>query len=60
LEDYLQHAAECRDMARTVSSPAHREQLVRMADTWDALAAARQRKMARDGKTEDDYPDDAR
>jgi hypothetical protein len=37
VEEYLQHAAECRDMART-ASPSHRQQLQQMAETWEQLA----------------------
>jgi len=56
LHDYRQHAAECREMAR-VASASHRDQLIQMAETWEGLAAARKRKMEREGKTEEDYPD---
>jgi hypothetical protein len=58
LHEYLEHAAECRDMARTVSAAGHRDQLIQMAETWEQLAAARKRKMERDGKAEDDYPNE--
>jgi hypothetical protein len=40
VDEYLQHAAECREMARTASS-AHRQQLEQMAQTWDWLAETR-------------------
>lgn len=46
-------------MARTASA-SHRDQLVQMAETWEQLAAARKRKMERDGKAEDEYPGEAR
>jgi hypothetical protein len=46
--DYLQHAQECRDMART-ASPARRVQLEQMAQTWEQLADARKRKLEREG-----------
>jgi hypothetical protein len=42
MEDYLQHAAECREMLRT-ALPRHRKQLEDMANTWQQLAEARQR-----------------
>jgi hypothetical protein len=35
--EYRQHAAECRALANTMDGP-HREQLLRMAQTWDKLA----------------------
>jgi hypothetical protein len=44
IEEYFQHAAECRDMART-ASPAHRQQLEQMAETWEQLANARQHQI---------------
>ena len=53
LEDYLKHAAECREMART-AQPFHRQQLEQMAETWEQLAAARQRQLERQGQTEKD------
>jgi hypothetical protein len=40
VEEYLRHAAECRDMARTVP-PDCRQQLVQMARAWERLAQAR-------------------
>jgi hypothetical protein len=56
LEEYLRHAAECRDMART-AQPAHREQLENMAATWEQLADVRKRQLLKLGKTEDDGTD---
>jgi hypothetical protein len=53
LDEYLQHAKECRDMART-AQPAQREQLIHMAETWEQLAEARRRELAKQGKTEED------
>jgi hypothetical protein len=44
VEEYLQHAAECRDMART-ASPSHRQQLQQTAETWEQLADARRRQL---------------
>ena len=35
--EYREHAAECRALAETMEGP-HREQLLRMAQTWDKLA----------------------
>jgi hypothetical protein len=53
LYEYLQHAAECREMART-APPVHRQQLEQMAETWEQLAQARRRKLEKSGKTEDE------
>ncbi len=46
--DYLRHAAECREMART-ALPGHRVQLEQMADVWEELAEARKRQLERRG-----------
>jgi hypothetical protein len=53
LEEYLRHANECREMART-ATPAHRAQLEEMANTWDQLAEARKRQLAKEGKSAED------
>jgi hypothetical protein len=50
MHEYLQHAAECRDMART-APPAHRQQLEQMAETWEQLADARKRQVERQGRS---------
>jgi hypothetical protein len=39
--EYRQHAQECRDLAKQMRSGAQREQLLAMANTWDALADER-------------------
>lgn len=41
VEEYLGHAAECREMAQS-APPQHRQQLEEMAKTWEQLAEARQ------------------
>ena len=46
LDEYLKHADECREMAR-VALPAHRIQLEQMAATWEQLAEARKRQLAK-------------
>jgi len=51
IEEYLEHARECRAMAR-VASEAHRAQLEEMARTWEQLAEARRRKLEKEGNTE--------
>jgi hypothetical protein len=47
IEDYLNHAEECRGMARRAQSPEHREMLLNMARTWDDLSAHRTEQIAR-------------
>jgi len=44
VEEYLEHASECRELARA-AHPAHREQLEEMAQTWEQLAEARKGKI---------------
>ena len=53
LQEYEQHAAECREMARTAPA-AHRAQLEQMAQTWESLADARRKQLEKNDKTEDD------
>ena len=50
VSEYLQHAAECQQLARTAQSPEHREMLLSMATTWTSLAKDRQESMARQGR----------
>jgi hypothetical protein len=45
-EEYRQHAAECRQLASKGDTKA-REQLLKMADTWDSLAVDREMDIAR-------------
>jgi hypothetical protein len=37
--DYRQHAAECRQMAKRILSPEHRQMLAQMAENWESLVA---------------------
>jgi hypothetical protein len=41
-------------MARTATAT-HRQQLENMAVTWEQLAEARKRQLAKEGKTEEDH-----
>ena len=52
VSEYLKHAAECREMARTASN-SHRAQLIQMAETWEQLADARTRKLKQEGQVAD-------
>jgi hypothetical protein len=38
VEDYLQHAAECRQLAAATANDEHRQMLLEMAKTWESLA----------------------
>jgi hypothetical protein len=43
--NYRENAEQCRKLARSIGATGEqREQLLRMAETWDALAAERERK----------------
>lgn len=39
--EYRQHAEECRALAERMQSGEQRDQLLKMADTWENLAAER-------------------
>ena len=58
MHEYLEHAAECREMART-ALPAHRQQLEQMALTWEQLAEARKRHLEKNGRAEEDATPEA-
>jgi hypothetical protein len=47
VSEYREHAEECRVLARAAASPQHRDMLLNMASTWDALADDRQKANAR-------------
>jgi hypothetical protein len=53
LREYLQHAAECRELARN-AAPSHRAQLQQMAETWEQLAEARRRDLNKRGMLADE------
>lgn len=52
IDEYLQHAVECRDMART-APPSHRQQLEQTAETWEQLATARKHQLEKQGISEE-------
>jgi hypothetical protein len=47
IEDYRQHAEECRQLAARARSEDERLMLEKMADTWESLAKAREVQIAR-------------
>jgi hypothetical protein len=53
LEEYLEHAAKCREMARTATAT-RQAQLENMAETWEQLAEVRRKKLAQRGLVVDD------
>ena len=46
-EEFRQHAAECRSMAKSTSNEDHRQQLLKMAEIWESLAHERERMAAK-------------
>ena len=53
ISDYLQHAEECRRLAKLASTPDHSDALLRMAQTWTDLAAARAQEIERSKRIAD-------
>jgi hypothetical protein len=51
ISEYEQRAEECREMARGAGTPAHRERLLKTAQTWAGLAEALKKKLAEQGRT---------
>lgn len=47
VEEYLEHAEQCREMARK-AQPEHRQQLLQMAQTWAELAETRRKQLERE------------
>ena len=43
--DYLKHANECRALAKQMENGQQRDQLLKMAETWEVLAAERRRTL---------------
>ena len=41
--EYRHHAQECRTLARNAQNGEHRTSLLNVAETWEALAAERER-----------------
>lgn len=57
--DYRRHAEECRALAKQMKVGEQRDQLLKMAETWETLANERQRTLrvgAQAGEKSD--PDD--
>ena len=42
VEEYRAHAAQCLSLARSTSSDDEKQQLVKMAEVWETLAAYRE------------------
>ena len=50
LDEYRKHARECRALAKQMEQGEHRDQLVKMAETWEVLAAERERSQRNAGQ----------
>ena len=59
VEDYRQHANECRLMANRARSPDEKAMLLNMATTWDSLAVDRQAHIDRQKRMDDQNRDSA-
>jgi hypothetical protein len=53
-QDYLKHATECRGLAKQMESGQQREQLLKMADTWEVMASERKRRERHTPEERDD------
>ena len=45
VEDYRQHAEECRQLASQARTPEERDLILNMAATWEKLARSRERTL---------------
>ena len=48
--DYRKHVQECHALLRGARSPEERQMLLNMAETWEGLAVAREKKLGERGK----------
>jgi hypothetical protein len=58
ISEYEQHAEECRELARSAGTPAHRERLLKTALTWAGFAEELKKKLAEEARTVEGYPSD--
>jgi hypothetical protein len=49
VSEYLDHAAECRQMATRMKDPIHKKQLEEMTEAWTMLARERKKQLAKMG-----------
>ena len=48
--DYLKHAKDCRSLAKQMESGEQRDQLLKIAETWEVLARERERTLRNRGE----------
>ena len=53
--EYRQHAQECRGLARASQTDEQRQQLLKLAETWEALAIERERMLREQRMAEDAF-----
>jgi hypothetical protein len=54
VSDYRKHVEECQALLRPARTPEEKQMLLNRAETWEGLAVAREKKLAKDGKAGDD------
>ena len=50
ISDYRKHVDECHALLRGARSPEERQMLMNMAETWEGLAVAREKKLGERGE----------
>jgi hypothetical protein len=50
VSEYEAHAEECRRMAGAMKNPAHKQQLIDMAEAWEMLAVTRSKRLQQSSK----------
>ncbi len=49
-DEYIQHAKDCRRLAKQMENGEQRDQLIKMAETWEVLARERERTLRNRGE----------
>jgi hypothetical protein len=57
-DEYLQHAKECRGLSKQMEGGEQRDQLLKMAETWEVLATERERTLRNRGEDTRQSPDE--
>jgi hypothetical protein len=50
VSEYRRHVEECKALLRGARTPEERQMLLNMAETWESLAVAREKKLPLEGK----------
>jgi hypothetical protein len=54
ISDYRRHVEECKVLLRGARTPDERKMIMQMAETWEYLAVARERRLAKGEISGDD------